>query len=79
MVWHYLEINHNFNFKDYRMLVNIHNKKNFGKLLNQVLLVNFNVIKQTLGFSNLYQRSMPAAVHCWQKCIASGIAYVEKQ
>ena len=36
LVKHSLETNHNFNFKDFKMLVYIHNLKNTGKLLNLV-------------------------------------------
>ena len=36
LVKHNLETNHNFNFKDSRMLVYIYNKTNIGKMLNLV-------------------------------------------
>ena len=32
----------------------------------------------TFAGADLYERSMQALVHCWQKCIANGGDYVEK-
>ena len=47
-----LEINHNFNFKDFKMLVCIPNKKG-GKIVKSSIIFNSNTMKQTLGFFNL--------------------------
>ena len=45
MVRHNLKVNHDFNFKDSRMLVNIHNKKHW-ELIESNIILNPSTIKQ---------------------------------
>ena len=46
MVRHYLETKHNFNFKDYKMLVYIHNRR----LLNLVPCLTKTLFNKDLAF-----------------------------
>ena len=47
---HYVEINHNFNLKNSKMLVYIHNK-NARKLLNVTLFLTTTLLNKDLIFS----------------------------
>ena len=52
LVLNNLETNHNFNFKDSKILVNLHNKKH-RKSVDSSIISNYNSMKQRPGFSNL--------------------------
>ena len=50
LVTYNLETNHNFNFKDYKMVVNIHNKQH-RKIVEFIIISKYNTMKQRNTFS----------------------------